>query len=172
MNNNGSYPTNCASNNLGGKLKGRRKHEWQKHGSCSALSKDLYFAQEEALMKRPVIKRLFDTINLKSKSSSSSGMRTLSVSELDQASKKIAVKASKYCHLQELTLCFNKASGGLVGEQIDCPNSVLAYRNLVAKFGCDSLVVDSMKDSGSGSDDGRCAFVSKALQRALLHKKK
>lgn len=170
----GTFPTNCKhEGSQQGKLSGRRKHEYRKHGSCSNLSAAMYFAIEDQLMQRPEIKALFNTINLSTKDIPldtkdskvpNSSIRVLPVEELHRAAKyKIGVKTSKLCQLEELTLCYEKTAAGLVGNQIDCTASVLALRNCT---GCEMVVVESASDHRE-----KCSFISKELHSSFLSKR-
>ena len=170
MQHDGTYPTYCGIYTSFG-LKGRKKHEYEKHGSCSGIPATVYFSLEDNLMNRPEIKACLDSILLNSKllpimnlsPAPAAPIRSLDISKLREAvNRRIAVKASQYCQLEEITLCFEKTEGGLVGPLIDCPDSVMKRRD---SHTCENMAIESATTDGVVKD--RCAFISKALQKEL-----
>jgi len=183
------YPTYCKTDSASASisssvssLRGRRKHEWHKHGTCSALSSAAYFHAEAAAAGAPQLRALqeyFQGIVAMQKqamlassgtaaaeSASEAGGKTAVVSvhavhAIMGGSEKVAIKATKHCVLQELTTCLarNGQSNSPIGLPQECPAHVLssARNSAVATHGCQYLVLDTAHTtsaSGTGSDDG------------------
>ena len=152
-------------------LKGRKLHEYKKHGSCTELSSSLYFALEDQIMKRSEIKDLENTILVNSKpeslvfgsSHSHPSVLVLDVAHLHGPTT-IGVKASRLCQLQELLVCFEKTQSGLVGQQINCPDSALAFAESASNNQCRHLIVES---AAVDTCKDKCSFIAKELQRNL-----
>lgn len=154
-----SYPSYCNQGSILQKsststLTPRQRHEYAKHGSCTSLSIDLYFAQEVKLYIHPVIIALRKLVN-------GNNGYLLDLAALNAASpKRIGALASKQCHLQEITTCWSAHPDGTVGEQIDCPKYVLSgSRNTASSYGCSKVFLDKA--------EGACAVISKDLLIAM-----
>ena len=85
QNNNGSYPSNCATNQPGPSNSSAIadimpaeiiQHEWQTHGTCSGLSGDAYFA---------LIRQTFESIKIPEQFQAPKSSVTLHPKELKQA---------------------------------------------------------------------------------------
>lgn len=155
---NRTYPAYCISNPKFSTSDKLAHHEYLKHGTCSNLSFDQYVNEESRLEDTDNINSLRDFLN-------SNAGEVVSISDIfDQAggNNRVAIQASQYCQLQELTTCWAKAADGSVGEQIDCPTHVLGSgRNSAMLNKCSKLSLDT-------SDDGlKCAFISKELLKIL-----
>ena len=140
------------------KMTPRQRHEYEKHGSCTSLSFEEYFQQEEALYLRNASLRTLRDL-LKQSSGEVVDVRKLHVFA---GGKKIAVKASKQCQLQEITTCWSKEIDNRVGPQIDCPSYILkGVRNTAEQYHCEKVYLDASNKT--------CSIISKDL---LLSMKK
>ena len=141
------------------KRKNRKEHEWAKHGTCSGLEQDLYFAEEARLMKGEAVKGLENALFIHAKSTAGqSSLRTIPVEDIVRGSeRKVAVKAAKDCKLQELTVCFEKMDNGMVGKQIDCPDSIMKRSRHTSR--CARVALET---------DQKCSVVEEDLLKAML----
>jgi len=74
----------------------------------------------------------------------------------------IALKADSHCRLEEITTCWKKASTSVAGEQVECPDHVLAsMRNSAITHGCRRVWLDKA---------GKCQFINKTMKDMLMGK--
>ena len=134
-----------------------------KHGSCSGLAPDLYFAEEARLMKGKEVKSLENALFIHASlpmAGEHSNLRNISVEDVMNGSRrKVAVKASKDCKLQELTLCFERTMTGIVGKQIDCPKSIMRKRHTTR---CAAVLLET--------DSSKCSAVEGDLLKSIQRK--
>lgn len=152
-----TYPSNCSSKYTEfKKLKGRSKHEWEKHGTCTSLNPDQYFDQEIHLEEHPILSDLNDNLN------ANSG-KSISVEEIYQSTgsaKNIAIMTNKYCQLLEITTCWSKNQDGTPGVLIECPSHLLgSSRNSAVLNGCKSVALEQ--------SDNECQRISKDFLKVL-----
>lgn len=202
------YPTYCKIDNASasaspsvGSLRGRRKHEWHKHGTCSSLSSAAYFAAEAAAAAAPQLQALQDylqgivTKQMQAAKASTSGAvapghgseagkkpATVSVRAVQAmlgGADKVAIKASKHCVLQELTTCLarNGQSGSPIGLPQECPAHVLSSErnSAISVHGCQHLVLDNAHATsagGTGSDNDGTTRQCAFVTQALLRELK
>lgn len=150
-----TYPAFC-SNDSDASLRGRAAHEWNKHGTCTPLSSKQYLDEESRVAEADALLDVRDLL------ATYSGEH-VAIDEIYEeigGAKRVALMASKFCQLQEITTCWSKNSDGTVGEQIDCPDHVLgSSRNSAILQGCTRLALDRA--------DEKCAFISRELLRVL-----
>ena len=140
----------------------RERHEWAKHGSCSGLAREFYFAEEARLMNGKEVKGLESAIFIHAVppvAKKQSSLRSIPVEAIVRSSERqVAVKASKDCKFQELTVCFERtAKKGVVGKQIDCPNSIMRNRHTNR---CAAVFLET--------DSKKCSAVEEELLRSVL----
>ena len=103
---------------------GLAKHEWLKHGTCSGLSPDGYFA--EALRAFSLLPGDRGTPELiKANVGGSVSAAALRASY----AKRVAIKGDRGCNLSEVTACFSKLPDGRIDAQVDCPEHVMRGRD-------------------------------------------
>lgn len=101
-----------------------RRHEWVKHGTCSGLSPDAYFAEAlNALRFLPGDRGTPALI------SGNVGGEVSAAQLRSEYGRRVAIRADKHCRLSEVTSCFAKGPNGTVGPQIDCPSHVMGGRD-------------------------------------------
>lgn len=146
--------------------KGRKMHEFLKHGSCSGLSSKAYFAEEEKVLNSGPNKTLRHL--LREKSGKVVAVRDLI--DVAGGAERIAIMSNKFCQLQEVITCWSKKPDGTAGVQIDCPPHVLkSGRNSgVTEHRCVSLALESQQ---KGDEADKCAFISKELVNVLKGRK-
>jgi len=122
---------------------GLAKHEWSKHGTCSGLTPDIYFAEALKAMKylpgdRGTPKVITDSV----------GGEVNAETLRSEYGRKVAIRGDKQCRLSEVTSCFAKGPGGTVGPQTDCPPHVMAGRDSprCSKFVINALGVCNIGD--------------------------
>lgn len=153
--NNRTYPAFCTtSNHNSNHNSGREQHEWEKHGTCTGLNANQYFNEELNLSDK--------TSNVGDVLSSSSG-DSVDVDELLAeygGEKFVAVKADRFCRLEEITTCWEKLADGRVGNPRECPDHVLASarNSAIMQNNCTRLWLDS---------PGSCQFINKSMQSYL-----
>lgn len=151
-----NYPAFCPLlATLSPNLTPRQQHEYLKHGSCSLLTVENYFQQEQSMMRKPNI------LTIRSLLRDSAGkLVDIQVLQAFGGAKKFAVLTSKQCQLQELTTCWKRNADNTVGDQIDCPGYILhGGRNTGVVHGCSKVYLDT-----SG---GSCSVISKELLVAM-----
>ena len=195
-------------------LKGRRLHQWKKHGSCSGMSITNYFqAEKQAKYNSQLLHAqkhlqsiIYATTQNKPTSTSppvvsirelqhllGGGTGTGSGRNIEKSKNKnntlqVAIKANRYCALEEVTICYSylQAQGvtsgsSSVGPQVDCPSHVMSSRrNNAVLQGCAYVVLDvaSTSKSSTGTSNAnkkdkkvgageQCTFVSKSLLKTL-----
>lgn len=147
-----TYPAFCQSFEQFSGDSVREIHEWKKHGTCTGLSPEVYFQEEERIQ-----------LELRKKLLQESPGAALSVDSLVKefgGPTKVALKADKHCRLEEITTCWSKLPDGSVGEQVDCPDHVLASarNSAVIYSNCNSVWLDSA---------GSCRFINKQMRNFL-----
>lgn len=139
------YPQFCQS--VAGNSRSREAHEFQKHGTCTKLSHDKYFAEE---------KRIGELLEPRATGLVSKAGGRVATTEITTAfggDEKVAVSADRQCRLKEITTCWNKRPGDDVGEQTNCPSHILGSgRNSAVLMGCKKLAIDLV---------GQCLTLSK-----------
>ena len=137
---NTTYPSNCEYTGKASAPKGRMRHEWEKHGTCTGLNSDGYFAEEDRIFNEDVIldvREQFDEVN--------GGTLPLgSILSTLGGERRVAIMTDKFCRLTEITTCWAKNADGTVGAQVDCPDHVLgSSRNSAATKGhCGKVYLD------------------------------
>lgn len=133
-------------------------HEFIKHGSCTKMSFDEYMSESLKLEETEGINNMRDYLN-------SNAGEIVSITDIFEEAggpERIAIQATPYCQLQELTTCWKKAVDGTVGEQIDCPSHVLgSSRNSAVLNKCTKVSLEASNDSMS------CSFISKELLKIM-----
>jgi len=103
---------------------GLAKHEWSKHGTCTGLAPDQYFA--EALRAFELLPGNRGTPSILSENVGGAvGAPALRAAY----AKRIAVRGDKQCRLTEVTSCWSKLPDGRIGSQVDCPEHVMKGRD-------------------------------------------
>eukprot|EP00962_Isochrysis_galbana_P028127 scaffold8866_cov96-Isochrysis_galbana.AAC.2 len=131
------------------------KHEWKKHGTCSGLGPDAYFAAALEAMKRlPGDRGTPPAIT------AHVGGQVDAAQLRAQYSRRVAVRGDGACRLSEVTSCWAKGPGGAVGPQVDCPAHVMAGRDsprcstfLINALG-ECLLADGGKGGGGRQQRG------------------
>eukprot|EP00308_Calcidiscus_leptoporus_P012963 CAMPEP_0119363654 /NCGR_PEP_ID=MMETSP1334-20130426/10570_1 /TAXON_ID=127549 /ORGANISM="Calcidiscus leptoporus, Strain RCC1130" /LENGTH=223 /DNA_ID=CAMNT_0007379159 /DNA_START=114 /DNA_END=785 /DNA_ORIENTATION=- len=100
------------------------RHEWIKHGTCSGLSAEGYFA--EAL--RAMLTLPGDRGTPRAIADHVGGEVPTSVVR-NEYGKRVALRTDKQCGLSEVTSCWRKQADGTVGQQVDCPEHVIRGRD-------------------------------------------
>lgn len=138
-------------------LDGREAHEYKKHGTCTSLGLDRYFAEESRVAEGEEYDGLRDLL-----AEAASSKEPLSLGEVLAAlggERRAAIMTDKFCRLAEITTCYRKAKDGSVGERIDCPDHILgSNRNAAVLEGCQAVHLDPA---------GSCSFISKELLRHM-----
>lgn len=108
------------------------RHEWKKHGTCTGLQPDGYFA--EALRAMQVLQTPAVLTN--------NAGGTVPASSLRSAyTRRVAIRADKHCRLAEVTSCWEKLPDGRLGGQVDCPDHVMRGRDSTK---CSSFLVTAL----------------------------
>lgn len=162
-----TYPAFCPTSGFGGvgsipgvpkhmSGTGREQHEWEKHGTCTNLTRVGYFQEESGILKREAMRsamaftrsRAGDSISIDEMAETFGGLPN------------IAFKSDKFCRLEEITTCWEKQRDGRVGNQIPCPSHVLASarNNAITEHKCSKLWLDAPNE---------CKFVNRQLLNTL-----
>lgn len=146
---------------------GRQKHEWEKHGVCSGLTRAVYGTMEQMMFEHSSEVQNLKKV-LQPKASSANAMNVVTVSDVYIAAggnDRVAIKTSETCQLEEITLCLSKR---LDGSSDRCPRHVLeGMRNSgISRFKCQKIVVDKI---GVSSPE-LCSTVTKSLLDILKKK--
>lgn len=161
-----TYPAFCGGKDATSNgLHGREGHEWKKHGTCTTLGPEGYFAEERRVADGEEYDALRDLL-------ADAGPYTNQVAAAQPnpvpladiltalgGERRAAVLTDKFCRLAEITTCYRKAADGTVGERIDCPDHILgSTRNSAVLEKCQLVHLDQA---------GSCAFVSKDLLKSF-----
>ena len=103
--NNRTYPQFCELSRAKGE-KGRKGHEWDKHGTCTTLTMESYFEEENKLTDQTS-----DLDNLLH-SITGDAVYLDEIYDIFGGDKFVTVKADKFCRLEEITSCWSKDPSG------------------------------------------------------------
>jgi ribonuclease I len=103
--NNRTYPQFCQVSR--GKSKDRKGHEWDKHGTCTTLSRDSYFEEENKLTDQTS-----DLDNLL-QSYSGDSVYLEEIYDVFGGEKYVTIKTDQFCRLEEITSCWSKDPSGI-----------------------------------------------------------
>ena len=147
---------------------GRQKHEWEKHGTCSGLTRAVYGTMEQQMFLHSSEVQSLKKVLQPKGGSSSNAMTVVLVGDILAAAggaDYVAIKTSETCQLEELTLCLSKRLDGTTDK---CPRHVLeGMRNSgISRFKCQRIVVDKI---GVSSPE-QCSTVTKSLLEILKKK--
>lgn len=135
------------------KMSGLECHQWAKHGTCSGLGPERYFAESRRLMMDSP-----SVLDIEALLRDRSVGGAVSTEELQQrVTETGVVSATPLCQLKEILLCFKKEEDGTVGGPIQCPAALLE-KAAQQRQRCRSLVVDQ---------PDKCQFVTSALKSVL-----
>ncbi|KAK3269234.1 hypothetical protein CYMTET_22315 [Cymbomonas tetramitiformis] len=149
-----TFPAFCAKRQKGGGEFDLAEHEWQKHGTCTGLTRDKYFEEEHR-----VVEKLSETgPNGSPQILLDHAGGALGLESVREAyAHSVGLQLDGFCRLREVTTCFSKNRDGTVGEQVDCPPHVLeGSRNLIGD--CQKVYLDQA---------GKCAFITKSLLQSM-----
>lgn len=154
-----TYPAFCSksrSTSIPGVPHSRADHEWDKHGTCTGLSRASYFQEEDQILTREEMRKGLEI----TKENSGNSVPIADVATEFGGVDYIAFRSDKFCRLEEITTCWEKLPGGRVGKQIPCPPHVLASarNNSVMEHNCTKVWLDTPNE---------CKFVTKQLLREL-----
>lgn len=160
-----TYPAFCSRNSSsipgvpGHMGSTRESHEWDKHGTCTGLSRRDYFQEEINIVKREGM----DTAMSFTRETAGKTVNVEHVAAEFGGIDNIAFRSDKFCRLEEITTCWEKLGNGRVGRQIPCPGHVLASarNSAIMEHGCNKLWLDAPSE---------CKFVSKQMLRDLKSK--
>jgi len=157
-----TYPAFCAKDDKAGG--GREGHEWKKHGTCTTLGRDGYFAEEARVADGEEYDELRDLLAGATPMGEvpAAGPNPVSLASVLGAlggERRAAVMADKSCRLAEVTTCYRRAPDGSVGDRVDCPPHILgSTRNSAVLTGCQLVHLEQA---------GSCAFISKDLLKSF-----
>lgn len=150
-----TYPAFCnkaKSSDADSENSHRMKHEWSKHGTCTRLSKDVYFSEETRAATAPQLvasKRLLE-------GAAGSAVDRNDLLDAFGGDEMVALMADKKCRLTEITTCWAKGSGSndAVGRQVACPPHVLGSgRNSAVLNHCARLFIEQTRSCSTITDE-------------------
>ena len=117
-------------------VSGLARHEWTKHGTCSGLTPESYFA--EALR---AFKLLPGDRGTPALITANVGGSVSAVALRLSYAKRVAIKADRACQLTEVSTCWSKLPDGRLGPQMDCPEDVMKRRDTPS---CSALRINQL----------------------------